>query len=261
MSTYPYDNIIAYEDRAKVFTHDWRFAGISAIAAGNTDSGMLFFTLSLSGTTYTCNVYATEAKSATVASGTVVSATAPSETTPLTITLAEANSSGLTGSMKIANYISDETAGYIFALFSVDADCGNYYGGYTKLNGFDATAGLAAIHNIAAFEIIDRLTARYEEDFGGSAKSPWWQAGDKKYPDLRIISNPVQLRKASAYYVLHIACGAAAASDDSALQEKADRFGDMWLDAMNQIRVAFDVDVDGSADKRAAIGAVRWQRG
>lgn len=261
MATYPYETVIAYEDRTKIFTHDWRFAGINTLSSGNTDGGMLYFSLTKSGTTYTMTVYKVEAKASgdAVATGNVVSATAPSEASPLTIDLSESNSSGLTGTLKIASYASDESAGYLYVTLAVDSDCNNYFAGYTELNTYSSTAGLAAQHNEAMFEMIDKLTAKYAE-FGGAGKSPWWQTGDKRYPDLRIILTPRQLRKAAAHYALYIALSASCFGEDSAYWELRDYHKEEYIEAFSQVQVSFDTDKDGDGDKRAAIGVSSWSR-
>ena len=262
MATYPYETIIAYEDRTKVFTHDWRLAALKTVSSGSTDNGLLYFSLTLSSTTYTAEVYKDSGKASgnKIASGTVVSATAPTEADPLDITLAEANSSGVTGALKIASYTADEDGGYLQVLLSVDADCDDYYDGYDLLNAYDSTYGLARHHNLAMFEIINYLSTRFSHEFSGAGKSPWWQAGDKKYPDLRRILNPAQLRKASAYYTLFSALSKSAFNKDSSYWELRDWYEEKYKEALTSVQLALDIDVDQDGDKLTAIGVSKIER-
>ena len=262
MATYPYETIIAYEDRGKVFTHDWRLAGINTKSSGSTDDGLLYFDVTLSSTTYTAIVYKAEGKASgnKIASGTVVSATGPTEADPLDITLTEENSSGVTGALKIASYTADETEGYLQVLLSVDADCDNYYDGYDLLNAYSSTYGLATHHNLAMFEIINYLSTRYRHEFSGHGKSPWWQDGDKSYPDLRRILNPAQLRKASAHYALFTALEKSAFDKDSAYWELMDRHEQRYKEALAGLQLALDIDIDQEGDRLTAIGVSKIER-
>ena len=260
MATYEYDSVIAYEDRAKCYTHDWRFTGVNTLSTGNTDGGMLYFSLTLSGSTYTVDVYKAEAKASgdKVATGTTT--TTPNETTPPEVTLAAANSSGLSGAVKLADYTSDETGGYLWVIYSVDADVQRWFDGYTRLNNYSTTLGLAAYHNLAAFEIIDRLTTRMGHELGGHGKSPWWQAGSKQYPDLRRILNPEQLRKASIFYALYAALSGSSLHQDSTYMELRDHFKSEFNEAINAVQLAIDSNADGDGDVIGSLGSVRWER-
>ncbi len=262
MPTYPYETVIAYEDRAKVFTHDWRFAGVKTTSSGNTDGGLLYFSLTKSSNTFTADVYEVEAKESgdKVATGSVESTSAPSEASPLSIALSESNSSGLTGALKIADYSADETAGYLQVLLAVDADAGKYFAGYDVLNAYDSSTGLAESHNLAMFEIIDKMSARFSHELGGYGKSPWWQSGSKRYPDLRRILNPAQLRKAAAHYALYEALMASTYDENSAYWNLMELHKREYQEAMSSIQIALDADTDGDGDKHTAIGVTRWQR-
>ena len=260
MATYPYETVIAYEDRTKCFTHDWRFAGLKTTSTGQTDGGFLYFNLTVSGTTYTVDVYGAEAKSSKIATGAIVSATAPSETSPLSITLTEENSSGVTGALKIAGYSADEDGGYLQVFLSVDADCDDYFDGYDKLNAYSSTYGLVRQHNLAMFEIINYLSTRYQHEFSGNGKSPWWQSGDKSYPDLRRILNPAQLRKASAHYALYSALVKSAFDADNAYWELRDWHKAEYENTIASLQLALDIDADGDGDKLSAIGVSAIER-
>ena len=249
-----FERVICYEDRGAGLTHSWWLEGIKTTPPGNTDRGRLWADFTYSGSSYLVELYkSAERQSADkVASG---QSGALGE-----IDLSEENSSGISGQLDWEEYVEDQTSVVVYVSLATDEDVGRWWRDYTQLSGYNGTYGLAEYHAWALSVVLDSVSRRFAEELGGYGSVPWWQAGNKLYPDLRRVANPDCLRDAQALCVLYQALGADVQRSDSLFAEQRDYFQSRYAEALGNLLLSIDVDQDGSSDYLASSRSRSWQR-
>jgi hypothetical protein len=208
-----WESIICYEDRGEEFhTSRWRLSGIrTKEAAENTDGGVLWLEMSRAGDTVTADLYKDAGRDASdkVATGTAdVSGTDGTGENAAELALSEANSSGVSGSLRIHAHLADGACPVQVAL-CVDEDLDALWDGIESLAGYDATVGCAEFIRVAGGDVLAKVSAIYQDQLGGYGAAEAWFITDASriFPDLRRIANPAQLRVACAHRALEIAVG------------------------------------------------------
>ena len=252
--TATFERVICYEDRGSVQTHSWWLEGVKTTPTGNTDHGRLWADFIYSGSTYQVDLYKSPDQQPTdkVASG-------QSESLG-EIDLSEENSSGLTGQLYWEDYIQDQTGVVVYVSLATDGDVQRWWRDYTQLSGYDGTYGLAEYHAWAMGVVLDSVSRRFAEELGGYGAVPWWQSGAKLYPDLRRVANPECMRDAQALCVLYQALGADVQRSGSVFADQRDYFQSQYAQAVGNLLLSIDADVDGSADYLASQRSRSWQR-
>ena len=230
-----FERVICYEDRRAGMTHSWWLNGINTAPTGNTDRGQLWADFSYSDSTYLVELYkSTERQPADkVASG--------QSDTLGEVDLSEENSSGISGQLDWEEYIEEQSGALMYVSLATDEDVARWYRDYAKLSDYDEACGLADHHAWAFGVILDSVSRRFAEELGGYGSVPWWQAGNKLYPDLRRVANPDCLRDAQALCVLYQALGTNMHRSDSASAERRDYFQARYADAIGNLLLSTDV--------------------
>ena len=170
-----WESIICYEDRSYVHTSRWRLSGIKTKEGGeNTDSGVLWLTMSEASNTVTANVYKDDglASGNKVATGTasIASIDATGENA-VELTLTESNSSGISGSFWIHDYQDDPSTIPIQVCLCTDEDRDTLWDGIEDLTGYDSTYGCAEFIRVATDDVLASVAAIYIERLGGFGAS------------------------------------------------------------------------------------------
>ena len=210
-----FESIISYEYRpGHVWTSRWRLAGVKTLEGSeNTDSGMLWLTTSKSGDDLTCKLYKDDGVASDnqvcTAEAVDVSGCDNTGANAVQVTFAEANSSGLSGSMWIHGYTSDDYSAPVLVALCTDEDMDGLWDDIENLPNYSSTYGCAEFIRMAGDDIIGKLLARYQNELGGYGAQEGWFIidADRAYPDLRRIANPAQLRMACAHRALAFALG------------------------------------------------------
>lgn len=249
-----FERVICYEDRDASLTHSWWLEGIKTTATGNTDHGKLWADFTYSGSTYVVDLYKSSNRQSAdkVASGSSASLGE--------ISLSEANSSGISGQLDWEEYAEDQTSVVVYVSLAVDEDVQRWWQDYTQLSGYDGTYGLATYHGWAVGTVLDSVSRRFAEELGGYGSVPWWQAGSKLYPDLRRLANPECLRDAQALCVLYQALGADVQRSDSVFAKQRDYFQNCYAEAIGNLLLSIDTDLDGDPEYVASQLGRNWQR-
>jgi len=240
-----WESVICYEDRTCFVTSRWRLSGIATKqGAENTDAGLLWLQMSRAGDTVTADLFSDDGLAAQdkVATGTADgSACDGTGANAVELSLSEANSSGISGSLYIHAYYQDGEAPLQVAL-CVDEDLNALFDGIEDLPGYDATAGMAEYIRIAGDDVLAKVARMFADELGGYGAAEAWflSDADRRVPDLRRIANPGQLRLACAYRALEIATGRShLLADASAYSTLRDNFAVQYAQAMDSLTLAF----------------------
>lgn len=262
-----WDSIICYEDRSDhLRTTDWRLSGIKTKeGAQNTGDGLLWLKTTKSGDVVTAELYKDSglASANKVASGTAnVAACDGTGENAATVTFAEAESSGLTGTVRILKYEGDDDCGVQVAL-CVDEDMDALWDGIEALTGYDSTYGCAESIRVAGGDVMAYVSKKFRDELGGVPAASAWFIGDGKhsYPDLRRIANPAQLRQACAYRALVICIGRSHMTGEESMYSKLrDEFDEQYGRALHSLVLALKGgSADDASDSKSA-SAVRQVR-
>lgn len=253
-----WETIIPYEDRATQWkTSRWRLTGVRTKEnAENTDSGILWLACTKSGDTVTATLYKDEPRASSVASGTAdVSGCDNSGANAVQVTLTATDSSGLSGTFWIHQYLADGNCPILVSL-ATDEDLDGLWDGIEDLPGYSASEGCAEFIRIACDDVIGKVTAIYRKFLGGHGADAAWFITDatRRYPDLRMIANPAQLRQATAFRALAIAIGRSHdMAQDTVYSEQRDYFDSNYEAAMQSLVLAVkggnadDPSIDGTS--------------
>jgi hypothetical protein len=208
-----WESVICYESRGQAMCSSrWRLAGVrTKEGAENTDAGVLWLQTTRNANVVTADLYksADRATGDKVATGTAnVAGLDGTAASAVELTLAQANTSGLSGSFFLHAYYAADVCPVQVAL-CVDEDLDALWDGIESLAGYDATAGCAEFIRLAGEDVLAQVAATFRDRLGGYAASAAWFIEDQArcLPDLRRIANPAQLRLAAAHRALEIAIG------------------------------------------------------
>ncbi len=255
-----WESIICYEDRTKFHTSRWRISGIKTIKGGeNTDSGILWLSLSRAGDTVTANIYKDDSLSPATLVATGAADISAVDGLPLhaaELALTAANNSAIAGSFWIQHYFTDWTCPVQVAL-AEDEDLDALWDGIESLSGFSPAEGMAEFIRVAGEDVLARANRLFEEQLGAGAPAAWFIKDDARtYPDLRLISNPAQLRLACAYRALAVALGRQHdRADDTAYSVLRDCFAREYENAMKSISLALHDSATATAVTRRLVRA------
>jgi hypothetical protein len=261
-----WESIVCYEERAEQFhTSRWRLGGISTKqGAENSDGGVLWLAMSRAGDTVTAELYKDAARGSgdKVATGSAdVSGIDGTGLSAAEATLSEANSSGISGSLRIHQYTDDGACPVQVAL-CVDEDLNVLWDGIETLAGYDSTNGCAEYVRLAGDDVLARVTAMFRDRLGGHAAPEAWFITDvsRIFPDLRRIANPAQLRLACAHRALEIALGRSHKMGTETMYSRLRDYHRSEHDrAMASLVLAIRLG-EGAATAAAPAGAVRQSR-
>ena len=259
-----FDHIICYEDRDEIATSRWLLEGVSTKTPGNTARGWLWMSTSLAGATVTVSVY----KDPACASGDkVASGSASISLLPAKVSLAQANSSGITGELYVEAYAEDAAAVPVLVSLCVDGDLTEEWAGITGLPSevYDAAEGMARHCAAATRRVLLMASQLYGEELGGygAGEGRNIPGASRSVPDYRRLAAPRQLADAAACWALELALGSchqmATQTLYSQLRDHFERKRKEavagWLLAIN-----IDPDSDADADRSKTTGMVRVQR-
>jgi hypothetical protein len=262
-----WESIISYEWRSgHLHTSRWRLSGLKTKeGAENTDSGVLWLNTIKSGNTVTCDLYKDGGLDASdlVATGSAdVSSCDDTGTNAAEVTLSASNSSGLTGSLWIHNYVDDSYAPIQVALCT-DEDMDSLWDGIEGLAGYDSTYGCAEFIRVASDDVIAKVTSLYEDKLGGYGTAEAWyiESASRYYPDLRRIANPAQLRLATAWHALEIAVGRSHQRGDITMySDLRDYFKSEYQGAMSALVLTTKSGDGDDAESSTTSGTFRMSR-
>ncbi|MCP4309492.1 MAG: hypothetical protein GY788_32380 [bacterium] len=261
-----FDHIIAYEDRDEIFTSRWLLDGV--ITKDGTENiatdGMAWFSASASGDTLTITVYADAAGSGDIATGTAsVAAIALAATK---VTLAQANSSGISGELWVEEYTSAVTLAPMKVSLVMDTDLSLEYQRIEQAHMdsvYHSTNGYAEYCAAATKEILNLATSLFKEQMGGyGTKELRYLLADRITPDWRTIVQPGQYMSVAKYWALWKICYAACEGldENDVMWQKAEYFRAQYEDAKASLHPTFDTDNDGDADESASASIIHLER-
>jgi len=241
-------------------TSRWRLSGVNTKeGAENTDSGVLWLKTAKSGDDVTCTLYKAaglgSSDDVALAAAVDVSACDGTGANAVEVTFAEAESSGLSGTMWIHAYEGDDTCPIQVAL-ATDEDLDALWDDIENLPGYDATVGCAEFIRVAGEDVLGKVAAIFKDRLGGHGSGEAWfiTDADRVYPDLRKIANPGQLRLACATHALEIAIGRShQRADPTMYSAQRDYFREQYESAMSALQLAFK---GGDADDASDDGTV-----
>lgn len=262
-----WESIISYENRGEGYhTSRWRLAGIRTKEAGqNTDDGMLWLQMTNVANTVTANLYKDDGLAAgnKVATGTAsVAAVDGSGENAVELTVAASNSSGISGSFWIHDWVADKNCPIKVAM-CVDEDLDALYDGCSGLEGYDSTAGLAEYIRIAGEDVLAAVAKIYRDQLGGHGAAEAWFITDatRSYPDLRRIANPDQLRRACAHRALQVALGREhQRATDTMFSTLRDYHEQQYLQALASLSLAFKSGSGDNAEENKGPLTIRLER-
>ena len=262
-----WESIICYEDRGAGFrTSRWRLAGIRTKAGGeNTDAGVLWLQMSRAADTVTADLYKDDGLGSgdKVATGSAdVSGVDGTAAGAVELALSEANSSGLSGSSWIHDYLGDGVCPLQVALCT-DEDLDGLWDGIEDLPGYDATAGMAEYIRLAGEDVLAKVAAIFRRQVGGSGAPEAWFITDagRARPDLRRIANPGQLRMACAYHALEIALGRShQRGGETMYSSLRDYFHQQYDRAMGSLSLAFKTGGGSDVHDASTANVLRMDR-
>jgi len=260
--------VISYEDRDEVHTSRWKLMGLNTKAAGNTYGGWLFLVATKSGDDATFSLYKDPACASAykVAEGTAdVSGV---DDAPVKVTLAEANSSGLAGSVYVEDYDSDPSDIIpILVTLCVDTDLIEEWYDIDSLPSevYDETYGMASHCVAASRKALLLVSQMYAEELGGygGREHMHYLDATRASPDWRRLIVPDQMKDAAACWALELAFGAChKLAADTMYSALRDRFEQRRKDAIAAWNLTFNVDPDSDqdADSMKSGNAVRLTR-
>lgn len=263
----PWESVLVYEDRGAAYhTSRWRLAGIRTIKdSQNTADGVLWLRMTRSGATVTANVYKDDGLAAgnLVATGTVDASSVdgtPENAAELALT--QSNSSGISGSFWLHEWIGDATSPMQVAL-CVDEDIDVLYDGISTLEGHNATLGLAEYIRVAGEDVLAAVSKIFREQIGGHGSPEAWFITDasRQYPDLRRIANPDQLRRACAHRALQHALGREhQRAGDTAFSSLRDYHEQQYMDALSSLGLAIKSGSGDNAEEDKSASVLRQGR-
>jgi hypothetical protein len=262
-----FDKIVCYEDRDAIKTSRWLLDGIKTKTGSlNVDGSCgawLYMTASYAAPTLTVTLYKDAAGTNSVATGTSNLSTL--STAPVKVTLAQANTSGISGSFYVHRRASDVTLVPVLVGLCVDADLEAEYDRLSTLPNYDATAGMAEYIAYASRTVLMRVASQFKSQLGGygDEESPKLAAATRDYPDFRAIASPEQLREAAVHCAMEqIFYSRHELADETMYSARAQRHAQKFEQAMAGLNLAFntDPDSDQNADQTASYGAVRLVR-
>ena len=262
-----WEGIISYEDRGDhLTTSRWRLSGISTKEGSeNTDSGVLWLKTARSGDTVTCDLYKDDgcASGNKVATGSAdVSGCDNTGENAVEVTLAEANSSGITGSFWIHDYQEDSTCPVQVAL-CVDEDLDALWDGIEALPGYDSTNGMAEFIRVAGEDVLGKVMAIFRDQLDSYGTQEAWfiTDADRTYPDVRRVANPGQLRLACAHHSLEIALGRShQMGSETMYSALRDHHAEEYRRAMDSLQLAFKTGSGDDVDYGRSASAHRMDR-
>jgi hypothetical protein len=244
-----FDQIIAYDDRDAIHTSRWKLTGVSTKSDGPTDSGWLWFSTTAVGDTVTVTVYSDAACTSAIATGS--GDVSDVDTAAVQITLAEANSSGVTGELWIEDYTTTTTAAPMKVALCVDADLATYYENVASLPSYNATYGMAEFIAEATRGIMLWADQVFPDEIGGYGGTEDRRlAGlNRNYPDRRRFVVPDQFREAAIHKTLEIAFHRShERADETMFSELADYHRDQRMEKMGAINPTLSKDPDTNLD-------------
>lgn len=249
-----FDTCIAYEERDYARTSRWKLDGIKTLAAGNTDGGWLWFSIAVAADLATVSVYKDSAGANLVAQVASVDVS-DVDTAAVKCTLAEKNSSGITGECYIEYYSADVTLVPLLVSLCVDADLDVHYSRLDDLPTgiYSSTAGMAEYCAASTGHILRLVSQLYSGQLGGYGSLEHRNLGpaDRLAPDYRKLADPKQLLDAAVHYALSLGFWAAHQMVDNTLySEQGERHDTKYQDAVSSWNLAFMSDPD--ADHNAA---------
>lgn len=259
-----WESIICYENRQEAFTTSrWRLAGLRTKAGGeNTDGGLLWLELVRDGDTVTAGLYKDRglALADKVAEGAADVSGLDAGGDAVEMTFAEANSSGLSGTMTLHEHLADDVCP-VQAALCVDADLDTLWDGIEALPGYDSVAGCGEFIRLACEDVLARVSSVFRDRLGGRADQAWFLAdGARELPNLRRIANPAQLRAACAHRALEIALGRSHRTGGESMYSRLRDYHRGEFDrAMASLVLSVTSGAGGSA-QAATGGAVRQER-
>jgi len=264
-----FDHIIPYEDWDEIRTSRWSLTGVKTkTGALNVDNrGWLWFSAATVGDTMTVTVYKDASASSSVASGT--GDVSGVDDAAVEITLSQLNSSGITGTVWIESTTSDVTTVPLFVTAILDKDIELEYtqAGGSHMANYDSTSGYADYCAAATKHVLLKVSHLFKDELGGygAPEMRYAESATRKYPDYRVIASPEQLQEAALYWAMSrifAALDEAKASAGSMYGSKADRYQEMYTDAVSSWSLAFNLDPDDDEDADTSGGpsAVTMQR-
>lgn len=262
-----WQSILAYEDRGDHYmTSRWRLSGIRTKEdAGNTDKGTLWLNMTRSGATITANLYKDDGLAAgnLVATGTVDASAVDGEPeNAAELALSQSNSSGISGSFWIHEWTATGTAPVQVAL-AIDEDMDVLYDGLSTLEGYNSTLGMAEYIRVAGEDVLAAVAKIFRDQIGGhGAPEAWWITdATRSYPDLRMIANPDQLRRACAHRALQHALGREhQRAGDTAFSALRDYHEEHYMAAIASLHLALKAGSGDNASDDDTATSVRMAR-
>lgn len=250
-----FDHIIPYEDWGEIRTSRWSLTGIKTKTGSlNVDSrGWLWFSASTSGDTMTVTVYKDAAGASSVATGS--GDVSGVDTAPVEITLAQANSSGISGTVWIEETEDDVTTVPLFVTALLDKDIELEYknAAGSHMSNYDSTSGYADYCAAATKHVLMKVSHLHSDELGGygAREMRYAEAATRKYPDYRVIANPLQLQEAALYWAMSrifAALDETKGSVGSMYATKAERCQEMYDSAVASWSLSLNTDPDSDED-------------
>ena len=264
-----FDYIIPYEDWDCIRTSRWSLTGVKTKTGSlNVDSrGFLWFSAATVGDTMTVTVYKDAGAAGSVALGT--GDVSGIDDAPVEVTLAEANSSGITGTVWIEETDEDVTTVPLFVTAILDKDIELEYNqaGGSHMANKNATSGYADYCAAATKHVLLKASHLYKDELGGygAGEMRYAESATRKYPDYRVIAQPEQLQEAALYWAMSrifAALDETKAATGSMYGAKAERYAEMYESAISSWSLALnlDPDTDEDADTTGSASVVRPER-
>jgi hypothetical protein len=251
-----FDYVISYEDRAVFHTSRWDLAGVNTKATGQLTRGRFWITCVDTADTVQVNVYKEPALTNLIASGTADISTI--DTAPVQCTLAEENSSGLSGTFYFEDYDDDDSAGVeVLVSLIMDEDLSAEYGDISDLPAYDSTNGMAEFCAVATQNTLLKVSQVYKTEIGGygAPEHLYKLSSDRLVPDYRAIANPDQLMEAAVHRALMVAFYRSHdMADDTMYSERAEKHETWWKEAIGNWNLAFISDPDSGDDTADSSG-------
>ena len=262
-----FEYAFAYEDRGQVHTSRWLLDGISTKAgASNVKDGRLWAKFTLAGAVVAVDLYKDPGCDAVdkVASGnadvTDIDAAA------VMCSLAEANSSGISGELYFETYTADPPGAVeVLVCLCTDTDLADEHAGLADLPIYNSALGMARYCAVATRKVLLLASQRYGHELGGfgAPEHRYRAAASRGTPDFRRLANPDQLKDAAVHWALMLAFGAChERADETMYSQLRDYHDAKRAEAIDAWNITFNTNPDSNedADVQKSAGMVRVTR-
>jgi hypothetical protein len=202
----------------------------------NSDNGKLYGSFSAPSGVYSLSLYSDAAQTALVASGTSSAAGQ--------MTLTAANSSGISGTVNVVQFVANDANLQAICFLSTDNDLPMDY--LSTVPDYDPVLGFSNFHNIAFQQVKTKIVSRFESFLWNETQvdSRQINGGLGGFDLSRILSwSTSDFVEMSAQYALYLICRKQGVEPDGDFAKRAKCAYEKFTALMESVEVSFDLNL------------------